>query len=48
MTNQEEREALIAYNKWCEDTEITLNGIKEIRISQAAWLGCWALLKGGK
>lgn len=44
MTNQEKQEALEAFNKWCEDTKVTLNGIKEIRISQDAWLGCWSFL----
>lgn len=48
MTNQEKQEALKAFNKWCEDNKVTLNGIKEIRISQDTWLGCWALLKGEK
>ena len=48
MTKQEKQEALNAFNKWCEDTKITLNGTKEIRISQDTWLGCWALLKEGK
>jgi hypothetical protein len=48
MTDKQKQEALKAFYKWCEDTKITLNGIKEIRISQDAWLGCWELLKGEK
>lgn len=48
MTSKEKQEAIKAYDAWCEKEKLTLNGVKEIRISRDAWLGCWALLKGGK
>lgn len=44
MTNQEKQEAIKAWDAWCEEHRVTLNGVKEIRASQDAWLGCWSFL----
>ena len=45
MTKQEKQEALEVYDAWCEKEKVTLNGVKEIRASRDAWLGCWQYFK---
>ena len=45
MTNQEKQKAIEAYDAWCEEHQVTLDGVKEIRASRDAWLGCWKYLK---
>ena len=45
MAEKEKQEALKAYDEWLEKNKVSLNGVKEIRASRDAWLGCWELLK---
>ena len=45
MDKNEKQKAIEAYDTWCEEQEVTLNGVREIRASRDAWLGCWEYLK---
>lgn len=45
MDKNEKQKALEAYDAWCEEHQVTLDGVKEIRASRDAWLGCWEYLK---
>ena len=47
MDKKEKDKAIEAYYAWCEERQVTLDGVKEIRASQDAWLGCWKYLNGG-
>ena len=38
MTSSEKKEALKAYEEWCEKAGVTLDGVKEIRASRDACL----------
>lgn len=45
MDKNEKQKAIEAYDAWCEEQMVTLNGVKEVKASRDAWLGCWEYLK---